>query len=104
MRQSKHVQTIIAVKGVGLVDVVTVTGLANIINKSRNSVLRYEKLGVFPMAPIMLGSKRYYPISLARKLAPIVSKFPGHKRPDDELIVEIDRLFKEEKDKLCQQK
>lgn len=104
MHQNKHTQTILMIKGVGLVEVVTVTGLAKVIGKSRNSVLRYENTDVFPMAPIMVGSIRYYPLSLARKLAPIVAKFPKNEKPCSELLVEISRLFKEERDKLCQKK
>ena len=105
MRQSKHSQTILRIKGVGIVDVVTVTGLARIIGKSRDTVLRYERTDVFPMAPILVGTKRYYPLSLARRLVPLVARLPGNKKPDAELIVEINRLFKEEKSRLlCQQK
>lgn len=104
MRPNKHTQTTLMIRGVGLVDVVTVTGLAKIIGKSRNSVLRYEATDVFPMAPIMVGSIRYYPLSLARKLVPIVAKFPKNEKPGSELLVEISKLFKEERDKLCQQK
>lgn len=105
MHQSKHSQTILRIKGVGIVDVVTVTGLARIIGKSRDTVLRYERTDVFPMAPIMVGTKRYYPLSLARRLVPLVARLPGNKKPDAELVVEINRLFKEEKSRLlCQQK
>lgn len=105
MRQSKHSQTILRIKGVGIVDVVTVTGLARIIGKSRDTVLRYERTDVFPMAPILVGTKRYYPLSLARRLVPLVARLPGNRKPDAELIVEINRLFKEEKSRLlCQQK
>lgn len=105
MHQNRHIQTTLRIRGVGLVEVVTVTGLARVIGKSRNTVLRYEKTDVLPVAPIMVGAKRYYPLSLARKLAPIISRLPINKKPDAELIVEINRLFKEEKNKLlCQQK
>lgn len=105
MRQNKHVQTTLRIKGVGIVDVVTIVGLARIIGKSRDSILRYEKSDVFPMAPIMVGAKRYYPLSLARRLVPLVARLPGNRKPDAELIVEINKLFKEEKNKLlCQQK
>ena len=105
MRQSKHSQTILRIKGVGIVDVVTVTGLARIIGKSRDTVLRYERTDVFPMAPIMVGTKRYYPLSLARRLVPLVARLPGNKKPDAELIAKINLVFKEERDKLlCHQK
>lgn len=105
MHQTKHSQTTLMVRGVGVVCVVTVTGLARIIGKSRDTVLRYERTDVFPMAPIMVGAKRYYPLSLARRLVPLVARLPSNKKPDAEVIVEINRLFKEEKNKLlCQQK
>lgn len=104
MRQNKHIQTALHIKGVGIVEAVTVTGLARIIGKSRNTILRYEQSGVFPLAPIMVGVNRYYPLSLAKKLVPIVAKLPGNRKPDAEVLVEIDRLFKEEKSKLLCQK
>lgn len=105
MHQNRHIQTALHIKGVGIVDVVTVTGLAKIIGKSRDTVLRYERTDVLPMAPIMVGTRRYYPLSLARKLAPLIGRIPCNKKPDGDLIVEINKLFKEEKNKLlCQQK
>lgn len=105
MPQNKHTQTVINVKGVGLVKVVTVTGLATIIGKSRNTVLRYEKMDVFPLAPIMVGNNRYYPLSLAENLIPLVRRIPNGRKPDAELIASINKLFKDEKNKLlCQQK
>ena len=105
MHRNRHVQTTLLIKGVGLVDAVTVTGLARIIGKSRNTILRYEKLDVFPLAPIMVGRNRYYPLTLARRLVPLVKDIPNGRKPDAELIMEINKLFKEEKCKLlCQQK
>lgn len=105
MHRSRHIQTTLRIKGVGIIDVVTVTGLARMIGKSRDTVLRYERTDVFPMAPIMVGAKRYYPLSLARRLVPLVARFPINRKPDAEIVVEINRLFKEEKSRLlCQQK
>lgn len=104
MRPNKHIQTTLHIKGVGLVEVVTVTGLARIIGKSRNTVLRYEQQDVFPLAPIRVGDNRYYPLSLAKRLAPLVAKLPGNRKPEAELLVEINRLFKDEKSKLLCQK
>ena len=101
MRQSKHSQTTLRIKGVGIVDVVTVAGLARIVGKSRNTILRYENTDLFPIAPIMVGTKRYYPLSLAKRLAPLVEKIPNGKKPDAELITMIHKLFTEEKEKLC---
>lgn len=82
-----------------MVEAVTVSGLAEIIGKSRNTVLRYERNGVFPQAPLMLGQLRYYPLSLAKKLVPVVEKLPLHKKPEPELVILINKLFKEERDK-----
>lgn len=104
MRRNRHIQTVLHIKGVGLVEVVTVTGLAMIIGKSRDTVLRYERTDVLPMAPLMVGSRRYYPLSLAKKLVPIIARIPGNRKPSAELIIEINKLFKDERDKLCQQK
>lgn len=99
-RKGRKLQTTLAVNGV-LFEAVTVTGLARIVGKSRDTILRYEELDVFPMAPVIDGKVRYYPLSLARKLVPLVRKIPCNKKPSAELIVEINKLFKEEKDKLC---
>lgn len=105
MHQNRHTQTTLSIKGVGLVDVVTVAGLARIIGKSKNTVLRYEQLDVFPLAPIMVGRNRYYPLTLARRLVPLVRNIPNGRKPDAELVTEINKLFKEEKSRLlCQQK
>lgn len=95
-RRSK--QTTLIVRG-KMVDVVSVSGLAHIIGKSRDTVLRYERKDVFPPAPILKGSYRYYPVSLARKLVPLVEKLPLHKKAEPELISEINKLFKEEREK-----
>lgn len=99
MNQNK-IQTTLHIKGVGLVPVVTVAGLAQIIGRSRITVLRYERMDVFPLAPIVLNNRRYYPLSLAKRLVPLVSRLPVNRKPAADLIVEINRLFKEEKDKL----
>lgn len=89
-------QTTLIVHG-KMVEVVSVTGLAHIIGKSRDTVLRYERKDVFPPAPILKGSYRYYPVSLARKLVPLVEKLPLHKKAEPELIAEINKLFNEER-------
>lgn len=104
MRRNKHTQTTLRIKGVGLVEVVTITGLAHIIGKSRTTILRYEREEIFPSAPIVVMRHRYYPLTLAKRLVPLVMKIPGYKKPDVELIVEINKVFKEEKSKLiCRQ-
>ena len=105
MPQNRHTNTILHIKGVGLVEVVTVAGLAQIVGKSKNTILRYERCDVLPLAPIMVGDRRFYPLTLAKRLIPLINKIPNGKKPDANLIVEINRLFKDEKNKLlCQQK
>lgn len=91
----KNLSLRLNVNGV-LVDAVTITGLARIVGKSRNTILRYERTGVFPPAPLVVGTYRYYPISLANKLKPLVLRLPPNTKPDAELIAEINKLFKEE--------
>lgn len=85
-----------------LVECCSVKGLADILGKSRDSVSRYEELGYFPEAPLRVRDYRYYPISLAERLKPIVAKFPPNRPPSAELRVEINRIFKEERNNLCQ--
>lgn len=82
-------------------EVVSVMGLSRIIGKSRDTILRYERNGVFPEAPILKNNLRFYPVSLAKRLVPLVSRLPLHTRPEPSLIIEINKLFKEERDNLC---
>lgn len=104
LRKKRNLQTTLRVNGV-IFDAVTITGLARILGKSKDTILRYESLDIFPLAPVMKGNVRYYPISLARRLVPLVNRFPCNRTPNAELIVEVNKLFKEEKNKLlCQQK
>ena len=86
-----------------LVECCTIKGLADILGKSRDTISRYETLGYFPLAPLRVGSYRYYPVTLANRLKPIVAKFPINKPPSAELRVEVNRVFNEERNKLCQQ-
>ena len=85
-----------------LIEAVTVRGLADIIGKSRDAVFRYEELGYFPPAPLKKGTYRYYPLTLCQRLKPIVAKFPVNRPPSAELIVEINKVFNEERNLLCQ--
>lgn len=85
-----------------LVDCTTSMGLARIVGKSKDSILNYEKKGYLPMTFLKVGTYRYYPISLCQKLKVILDKFPTNRPPDQELIVEVNKLFKEERSKLCQ--
>lgn len=102
MRRNNPTSITLNVNGLR-VESVTILGLARIIGKSRTSVLRYEKSEVFPPAPLKVGNVRYYPISLARRLIPLVDQIPQYKKPDASLISEINKVFKEERNKLCQQ-
>lgn len=87
--------------GASLVEAHTVAGLSRMVGKSRDTILRYEKLGIFPPAPILYGSIRYYPLELCRRLVPLVRRIPTNRKVDANLIVEINKAFKEEKEKLC---
>ena len=94
-RRSRSCQKALLVGG-KLVESVNVMGLANIVGKSRSTILRYERTGVFPSAPFRLGEHRYYPLTLAKRLVPLVARIPSHTSPAPELLVEINRLFNEE--------
>lgn len=97
-RNKRNKKTTLLVKGI-MVEAVTVAGLAEIIGKSRNTILRYERTEIFPPAPIMKERYRYYPLSFAKKLAPLVARLPVNAKPEPELLVEINKLFKEEREK-----
>lgn len=104
-QSNTHTERTLNIKGVGLVRVVTLSGLGKIVGKSKSSLLRYERTDVFPLAPIKKGNNRYYPVSLAKRLIPLVAELPSYKKPDAELISKINLVFKEERDKLlCHQK
>ena len=96
--------TQLMIKGVGIVAVTSVTGLARILGKSRITILRYEDKGVFQDAPIKVGPNRYYPLSLANRLVPIVKMFPLNAPPSAELVAKVNQIFNEEKEKLCPKK
>ena len=85
-----------------LIKAVTIEGLARIVGKSKDSILRYERLEVFPPAPLLVGERnvRYYPVDLAKKLVPLVAKIPSYKRADSSLIFEISKCFKESKEQI----
>ena len=97
-RKRRNLRTTFLIKG-RMVEVVTCLGLAKILDKSKSTILRYEKTGVFPPAPIMYQRYRYYPVDFAKDLALIVRKFPKHIAIPQDLIVEVNKLFKEEKEK-----
>lgn len=97
-RSKRSLRTTVKVNGV-LVEVVTISGLAEIVGKSRKTILRYESTGVFPPALFVIGNYRYYSVTLAKKLVPLVNRLPLHKKPDAELIAEITRTFNEERNK-----
>lgn len=82
-----------------LVEAVTVAGLGEIIGRSRDTILRYERNGTFPPAPLICNGYRYYPVPFAYELAKLVKKMPLSKAPDAKTVVSINKLFKKEKDK-----
>lgn len=92
---------LLRVNGV-IVEAVTIAGLSEIIGKSKDSILRYEKMDVFPPAPLSKGKVRYYPVTLANRLVPLVSKISPGKNTPAELVAEINKVFQEEIQKLCQ--
>lgn len=85
-----------------VIEAYTIAGLARCLGKSKDTILRYEEKDVFPLAPFSKNNIRYYPVSLAKKLVPIVKQIPSNRPPSAEIIIEINKLFKEEKLRLCQ--
>ena len=82
-----------------LVECVTVSGLALIVGKSRRTIIRYEDTGVIPKTFIIYKGVRYYPVELAKNLAPTIKALPGNTKPSAEQIAHINLIFKNEKDK-----
>ena len=85
-----------------VVECTTVQGLADIVGKSKDSILRYEEMLVIPDAPLRVKNIRYYPLSLCERLKPIIKQFKSNRPPSAELQVQITIIFNEEKQKLCQ--
>ena len=100
-KRSKH--KTLKVNGV-MVDAVTLAGLAEITGKSKKTLVRYEQTEIMPQAPLMFRGVRYYPVTLAQKLKPLFDTIGGGHKTPAETTIEINKLFKEEVDKLCQQK
>ena len=86
-----------------IVEVTTVKGLAEIIGRSRPTILRWEKQGILPPAPFNIGNFRYYPVNFCQELYKIVSKFKTNKTPNADLIIQINRLYKEELEKYAKE-
>lgn len=82
-----------------VVEVTSVSGLAMIVGRSRATILRWEKEEVFPPAPIILGTYRYYPLGYCSDAAKIVKDFQTNKAPRPELITRLNKLYKEEIEK-----
>lgn len=83
-----------------LVEVISVAAYAEIIGRKRLTVIRYERDGKFPPAPIMYKGYRYYTESLANRVKPIVKKFPQCEKIPDKLQVAINVIYREEREKL----
>lgn len=102
MKRRRKCSKLLRVNG-RLVESVSVAGLSRVIGRSRDTILRYEANGVFPPAPLLVKGVRYYPYSLAERLAVIVRKFPVNRKISADLTVRVNILFNEEKEKLkCQ--
>ena len=86
-----------------IVECVTVSGLALIVGKSRRTIIRYEDTGVLPKAIIVYEGTRYYPVELAKALAPAIRALPGNTRPSAEQLARINLIFKQERDKYATQ-
>lgn len=84
--------------GEALSIIVTVKDLAYIVNRSRPTILRYEKEGVFPSSPLRIGNNRYYRLEFCEKLCHVVDTFsPLTKIPAD-TITKINKLFRDERE------
>lgn len=82
-----------------LVECVTVSGLALIVGKSRRTIIRYEDTGILPKAIVVYEGVRYYPVELAKALAPAIRALPGNAHPTAEQLARINLIFKQERDK-----
>lgn len=85
-----------------LIEATTIKGFADIVGKSKDSIARYEELGYIPSAPLIVGTYRYYPVTLCNRLRPLIQQFPPNKPPHAELIIQINQTFSEERNRLCQ--
>jgi hypothetical protein len=97
-KRKRSKQTTLNVKGV-LVTAVTVTGLAEMLGKSADTIRRYERQEIFPTSPLKIGNVRYYPLSLVKELKPIVDSFSPNRPPDAEVVSKINLLFNNERDR-----
>ena len=82
-----------------LVTCVTISGFAKELGVTPHTVRRYEERGVIPLAPITYNRVRYYPLSIVRRVKPIICNFPQHTKPDSDDIAKIHLIFKEEREK-----
>lgn len=94
----RALETTLSVGG-RIVTAVSISGLAKIVGKSRNTLLRYERNGTLPMAIFLLRGYRYYPKSLAVEIAPIIQALPLHTKPPQDLISKLNFLFNKEREK-----
>lgn len=79
-----------------IVEVTTISGLAEIVGRTRPTILRWEKDDILPPAPFTLGRYRYYPLSYCKEVAKIVAQFSGNRTPDASLVTQLNKLYKEE--------
>lgn len=79
-----------------IVEVVTVSVFAKIVDRSKDTIFRWERSGVIPVAPFTVSKVRCYPLELCYKVAPIIMEWPKNRPPSAEDVVKITRLFNEE--------
>ena len=98
LKRKRSKETLLKING-RVVAAVTIAGLSEIVEKSIDTLRRYERQSTLPSAPLMVGSVRYYPVELCKKLKGLIAEIPGNKKPDADLIVKINKLFAEERSK-----
>lgn len=101
MRRHRSKSTTVRINN-RLVTVVTIAGLSEIIGKSKDTILRYERQEIFPQAPFKFGNVRYYPVSLATALKRVVQEIINGKPINPDVVVKINQLFKEERSKYAE--
>lgn len=91
-------EKLIKVNGV-IVKATTISGLADIVGRSRVTLLRWERDGIMPSAPLYIGSYRYYPILFSKEFSKLVKDIPTNRPPSADVQARINLLFNEEKQK-----
>lgn len=82
-----------------LTEVYVISGFARECDRSIDTIRRYERNGVIPPAFLTYRGARCYPVEFTKKVAPLIRRIPCNRKCPAELIVEINRIFSEEKSK-----